>query len=38
MTNTRITDPEVVEHRYPVRVNRGPGASASYAPRAEKWS
>jgi 5-oxoprolinase (ATP-hydrolysing) len=34
MTNTRITDPEVVEHRYPVRVERfairagsgGPGA------------
>jgi 5-oxoprolinase (ATP-hydrolysing) len=22
MTNTRITDPEVVEHRYPVRVDR----------------
>jgi 5-oxoprolinase (ATP-hydrolysing) len=22
MTNTRITDPEVVEHRYPVRVER----------------
>jgi 5-oxoprolinase (ATP-hydrolysing) len=22
MTNTRITDPEVVEHRYPVRVSR----------------
>jgi 5-oxoprolinase (ATP-hydrolysing) len=22
MTNTRITDPEVVEHRYPVRLER----------------
>jgi 5-oxoprolinase (ATP-hydrolysing) len=22
MTNTRITDPEVLEHRYPVRLNR----------------
>jgi 5-oxoprolinase (ATP-hydrolysing) len=22
MTNTRITDPEVVEHRYPVRIER----------------
>jgi 5-oxoprolinase (ATP-hydrolysing) len=22
MTNTRITDPEILEHRYPVRVNR----------------
>src|ERR1700682_4247788 len=22
MTNTRITDPEVLEHRYPVRVRR----------------
>ncbi len=22
MTNTRITDPEIIEHRYPVRVNR----------------
>ena len=22
MTNTRITDPEIIEHRYPVRVER----------------
>jgi 5-oxoprolinase (ATP-hydrolysing) len=22
MTNTRITDPEVIEHRYPVRIER----------------
>lgn len=22
MTNTRMTDPEIIEHRYPVRVNR----------------
>ena len=22
MTNTRITDPEVIEHRYPVRLHR----------------
>ncbi len=22
MTNTRITDPEVLEHRYPIRLHR----------------
>jgi 5-oxoprolinase (ATP-hydrolysing) len=35
MTNTRITDPEVVEHRYPVRVERfavrrGSGGSGKF--------
>jgi len=35
MTNTRITDPEVLEHRYPVRLNRfevrkGSGGSGKF--------
>ncbi len=36
MTNTRITDPEVIEHRYPVRlrrfqIRRGSGGSGEYS-------
>lgn len=36
MTNTRITDPEILEHRYPVRLDRfavrpGSGGSGKYA-------
>jgi len=36
MTNTRITDPEVVEHRYPVRVERFAVRAGSGG--AGKWS
>ena len=32
MTNTRITDPEVLEHRYPVRVARSPLAPVEAGP------
>ncbi len=36
MTNTRITDPEIVEHRYPVRIDRfavrkGSGGAGAHA-------